>query len=436
MKWTNKGHQFDELGCIFKKNSRIVIIGSELENTIVSKKLAFLNTTVEYALEFDCAKNIFEKIIGRLKRIGGGGGGNVYIAKNFKKFYKINQFDKNDRTVLINFSSKNARHIMEQFLGFEKPKYKRDVNIFFIHDFLDKYLSIFSVYTCNKVYSKHNCFIITTICNLNCEFCLNFAPYIKKQGHEDIKKLKKNIDVYFSCIDNVGLFHLSGGEPFLYPDLIEIITYIHNNFNDKIETIGITTNGAVLPSDELCKILKEFEILVYLDNYTEVVPRIKKTYQDVLSKFAKYNIDLIKNDEISFFKIFPPTRECCISNKTELQQKFNKCTEYNGFQQVKNEKLYSCCYSSFAQTAGLIPESSDDFFDLSDFTGNIENKKILTEFRLGYNNNGYTVFCKYCNGMPNVNPLPKSKGGIQAEGHIDWDINNPTFFEEYGNINE
>jgi hypothetical protein len=32
MRWTNKGHQFDELGTVFIKNSKIVIIGTWKDN--------------------------------------------------------------------------------------------------------------------------------------------------------------------------------------------------------------------------------------------------------------------------------------------------------------------------------------------------------------------------------------------------------------------
>ena len=37
----------------------------------------------------------------------------------------------------------------------------------------------------------------------------------------------------------VGRFHISGGEPQLYPDLAELILYIHNNYSSKIETLAV-----------------------------------------------------------------------------------------------------------------------------------------------------------------------------------------------------
>ena len=53
--------------------------------------------------------------------------------------------------------------------------------------------------------------------------------------------------------------------------------------------------------------------------------------------------------------------------------------------------------AGFAETAGLVKQGDDEFFDLTSFTQ--EKKKELVEFRLRFNKKGYTNFCRYCNGF-------------------------------------
>ena len=49
-----------------------------------------------------------------------------------------------------------------------------------------------------------------------------------------LDQVKKDIDIFFSVVDYIMLFHISGGEPFLYPYLKELVTYIGENYRDKI----------------------------------------------------------------------------------------------------------------------------------------------------------------------------------------------------------
>lgn len=69
---------------------------------------------------------------------------------------------------------------------------------------------------------------------------------------------KKSADVFFSKYDCVGEFVLIGGEPLLYKNLIEIVEYIGSKYGSKIILFSITTNGTIIPSDELIKICMRY----------------------------------------------------------------------------------------------------------------------------------------------------------------------------------
>ena len=57
--------------------------------------------------------------------------------------------------------------------------------------------------------------------------------------------------------------------------------------------MSITTNGTILPKDELCKVLSKYHINVQLDDYRDNVPVVRETYDKVKAKFAQHNIGIL-----------------------------------------------------------------------------------------------------------------------------------------------
>lgn len=95
--------------------------------------------------------------------------------------------------------------------------------------------------------------VLTRACNLRCEFC-----YVKSAGYSEsdlieFDKLKEIIDF---CSDaNVKYVFFTGGEPLIYPYLIDILKYIKTKPTTIVPTIA--TNGVLLQDIKLCKILIE-----------------------------------------------------------------------------------------------------------------------------------------------------------------------------------
>jgi organic radical activating enzyme len=286
--------------------------------------------------------------------------------------------------------------------------------------FSDKIFSIFSVYSKNKVYFDSSCIVCTTICNLNCKDCLNFTPYNKGKKHIPIDALIRDVDLYFACVDRVDLFHITGGEPLLYPHLIKLLDHLGNNYSEKINLLGTTINGSIVPSDELCEAFKKYNVKIYIDDYRMSVPQLNETFVQTVEKLKKYTqVETWIRTE--FFLLFPPKQNMNNASDEVLEKKFNDCA--NPFMELKGGKVYNCNWSEFAMTAGVFSETENDSFDLASFTP--DKKKQLVEYRLGYSNKGYSDFCKYCNGSWNINET-KVPAARQAKGLIVWDINNPT----------
>ena len=85
----------------------------------------------------------------------------------------------------------------------------------------------------------------TLRCNLDCDYCFNKSvPVRKKYSEMKFMDWKQIIDSW----ENVQEIFLSGGEPFIYPDILPLLEYLI----DKKYMITINTNLLKLP-DEFIK---------------------------------------------------------------------------------------------------------------------------------------------------------------------------------------
>lgn len=92
---------------------------------------------------------------------------------------------------------------------------------------------------------------LTRQCNLRCNFCYAKKTKYKKDDTIKYEDLQKIVDF---CSDaKVKYFVFTGGEPTLYPRLLDILKYIQKH---KIIP-AITTNGILLKDNSYCKLLIE-----------------------------------------------------------------------------------------------------------------------------------------------------------------------------------
>ena len=370
MKWQNKGHEFDTLGAIFKKNKKLLVIGHDESLKSIKEELDFLNTKIEYKT----LKEVFSiPILSGLK------------LKN--------------KTIVI---ADNSQDTLEKLKRFKFIKHNE--NLFLADDFLKTYLSIYALYVFNKIYSSSAySTMITYHCTLNCKYCAAYIPYIKNKYHRNVDEIKKDVDIFFSCFDRVQYFSLTGGEPFLHPNIAELMEYTFKKYESKMKIFQIFTNGSVIFDDNLLKIIKKYNSFIdlILDNYTKNAPHTKKTFDKLVEKLELYNIHFRKTgeNELKFFKQFPPKMEYKDISYVELCNKFNLCKKLLDVQEILNGKLYNCCHALNSHVADIIDYKDNNCYDL--FLS--KNKFELLEFISGYLDDGYLEFCKYCNGVFDMN---------------------------------
>lgn len=371
MKWTNKGHEYDDTYEQINNKSGFYLFGAG-----------------DYGTQFI---KLFGEEINVIAYIDNSSSKQGTIINGVKCISLEEAIRKLDESIgIIVTMSQIARiHPIEQL---KEKELKEGKNYFVIEEFI----SIYQVYKNNKVYLSSISFLPSTVCNLNCRNCLNFNPFAKRFFVREWNEIKKDIDLFFSCVDKIMLFHISGGEPFLYKHTAELIEYIDTNYGDRIGTLRTVTNGTQVPTDEILTKLSKCKIEITVDDYREAVPVFNERFEQLISKLEQYGIKYYINKADSWIDLAPEKTDYSDKDDMWMIEHRNLCNQ--SWQELRGGKIYSCNYASYAVVAGLVEEQDiGDAFDLTQFDES--KKKELIEFRLGYTDKGYTSFCKKCRGF-------------------------------------
>lgn len=358
--WKNKGHEFDTIAAsIFSKDKCYYIYGEESES---------------------------QKLLNRMTNRGGNN--NIIIAKRAEDI----KFHESTIVVCSFLNRKKYEEFVEYFtlVGF-----KENENLFQGEVFR----KLYDTYVKNEIRIDRIEIFLTSYCTLNCEKCISYIPYFKKKTHTSIERLKDDADILFSKVDYVEKLKVLGGEGLLYPNLIEYLDYVYENYKNKIGTIRIGTNGTILPNNEILEMCKRNHVIMDISDYTSAVPELCKLekVRDICLKNG-IAVDVKRTGE-QWLDMGFPSRIPAPKTEENLREHFQKCAMF--CRQYSDGKLYYCCSNFAAVCVEMFPDDENNYFDLrKTFT-----KTELMEYEIGFSNLGYTTFCNVCNGCSEeVNP--------------------------------
>jgi organic radical activating enzyme len=314
--------------------------------------------------------------------------------KNLKLVH-IDEFQDFGENVII--TSDEFRNKYKQHLESNNVKYTWYKNIASIWPFEYK----------NKVHIFQTDILVTEKCNLNCSHCNMFIPHYENPVHRNVNTIIEDIDVFFSKADYVSILHLVGGEPFLYPNIDEIITHITKNYTNRIDKFIITTNGTATPKDTTIELLKNNNVILSVSNYTDKLPKLKTKVTKNIEYYTLNNIQHYVRNNIEWYD-FGDLRIKKNLTEDELIQHFDSCTA--PFRGLNNGKFYYCHLNTSAVSTKLFPSNENDYVELSSIT-----QEELIKFDLGYTSLGYITFCDNCNGCNTGIKIPVSyeKQGVR-----------------------
>lgn len=241
---------------------------------------------------------------------------------------------------------------------------------------------------------------VTTNCTYNCEHCNMFIPYYKNPVEITFDELKNNVDLFFSVVDYVFYIGLIGGEPFLCKSLPQIITYIVDNYGDRVGSFAITTNGSVTPDDATLRILKENNVMVVVSDYGSESLCKNKTIETI-SKLTTYQINCNIKNELEWKSMGFPQKPRNYDTSTVFKHMKDCLADWRG---LNDGKFYFCNIAWSAEKAGLIKLDQDDFVDLRELKLlGIDGKYLLLSKDNSAFSKGYMSFCKLCAGCGSDN---------------------------------
>lgn len=389
MKWENKGHEYDNIYGYIKKKKKLYLFGAGRDG-----KAVYDIMTNWLSEEFQILGFVDNN---KTKQ------GKTYCGLPVLSYEEI-KINMPNLAVIISIVGAKALHdIKEQLksLGLHE-------NEEFFH--YSEFLSVYFAYAKNKLFIHNVSFLPSTVCNLRCECCLNFTPYMKNFEVRDWRQLIADIDIFFQVVDYVELFHVSGGEPLLYPKIAPLLRYIYDNYHTKIHSLETVTNGTILPSKEFIQVFHDYPITITVDDYREALPDRRERFDEVIhvleSAGGAGQLHIQHYD--NWIDLAPFETDHSTWNNEQLIRHFDACHAL--MQEFRDGRLYICNYDAYASVAGIISELPEtDSFSFR--TYDKSQLKTLMEFRLGYSTRGYAELCKHCAGLFEINPnkVPPAK---------------------------
>jgi organic radical activating enzyme len=390
MKWTNRGHELDELGARYLKVKNLYIYGAGGDGKRMLKFLRWIKLDDDFCIKFIDSNPLLQ---------GETCEGTAIISP--EQFFCA----FNAETDVLTICSESIFFELEKIYSGKLPdlfinyaEHKPD------YDFLRRFISVYLMYKRGKLLSPHSNYIITTICNLNCRGCLNFNKYIKQPADESFENFKKHTDIVFSKFDYLASFHFSGGEVMLHKELPMFLQYISETYGDRIFELFFVTNGTIVPNRALLKLMKRTNCSVLLDDYRKSVPKTVNTFPKIKELFHEYGIEYrIANADYWYsLGITDKTEVGQGLSEEELIKRKSECGVHY-FQDFFDGRIFGCCYIGYVndiypnKAAIYTPDANNDYIEIA----NTPKMEIL-EYRFGFTNKGYFDLCRRCSEMHGV----------------------------------
>ena len=247
---------------------------------------------------------------------------------------------------------------------------------------------------------------VTERCTLKCKKCAHGCYAVPAETADmPIDFVKYSADCFFSHIDYIDKFHLIGGEPFLYRDLAEAIMYIGDNYIQNIQTLCITTNGTIVPKEDVLVACKKYNVKILISNYTYSLPKLEKQYNKFVRILDDYGIDFVLGDadkewtDYGFDYVDRGLLQVGVDSQAsqeKLRKVFSDCK--TPCREIRGNRLYYCVQArACAENLGF-QCGQDDYLDLNRIGDSYEGKKKLVDFEIGNIKKGYLDMCNYCHG--------------------------------------
>lgn len=216
-----------------------------------------------------------------------------------------------------------------------------------------------------------------------------------------VSEAEQILKAAFDVAEHINTLHLTGGgEPFLHPQLPELV-HAAMNYQNQFDTLMLFTNSTVPLSDNLKRVLKTYgqKILVQASRYGIYPEREEAVVNDLSSCGVRLKIEKYYGEDQSFGGwVDFGTWDAHGRTQEELSCIFHECSVtrvLKGNWRTRDGKVHWCSRSQRGMELGLIPDVPEDYVDLLDMTQTTEEKR--NNFRR-IAEKAYICACDHCSG--------------------------------------
>lgn len=233
--------------------------------------------------------------------------------------------------------------------------------------------------------------VINSICSLSCKYCTSYMHTypVKNRKNFPLSRIVEDIDRFFAAVDGVGTVTVMGGEPFLHPDLSDIVQAILNKSN--VGVISISTSGTCRIQQKQLRGLNSKRVNISFSNYlASLNAKQQKIFHD--------NVELVRNENIPHTVgvdmpqwIVPSTLYDRHLAMNALHKKKEDCVMPPRCVQLKNGKLHPCDFGSSVFNLEIADYPSD-YVDVAATASIPDLRKRI----LAFMNAPYYKCCGHC----------------------------------------
>ena len=243
---------------------------------------------------------------------------------------------------------------------------------------------------------------VTQKCTLKCKLCLAFIPYYKNPVDVTVNEAKQIFHKYFTLINKVKIFTITGGEPLLNSEIYHIMQLLFTYNTQITGSIDFVTNGTLDIPINLMELFeaKSDKIRVILSDYGNLSPKIVSISNELEKRGIPYRISNFHGENLYYDGwIDFRNHEQKIFTLEERNLQGKGCIhKRDKYFVIQDGELHNCSRSYYRMRIGAIPRIKGEYIDLlDDKISDIDKKEMLIKMH----NNISVTSCAYCVGLKN-----------------------------------
>jgi len=224
--------------------------------------------------------------------------------------------------------------------------------------------------------------LLSRACPFDCKCCIHFIPEYSSKPGEPAEAVIADMEKLLSAVDRIDEVMISGGDAFLYPDLVPVVKALKTS--EKIGRIVIVSSGDISPDKEIVRMLPDEKILIKVDNYGK--------YSRKIDEFTVLPGESIRMDGIYDTWSDFGDEKCRNRGKEELERQYASCKSERYC--LLNGKIYACPRSAHGSNLGYFTTGDKESVDLRGITDRRELLQKIRELRKVR----CLTACNHCNG--------------------------------------